>query len=812
MKTRLVVVLLQLLTLIAAPAAMAQADESARTYRLYEGITAYVNNPDGKDFTVSFDLRDLNIYASGPREVLVKVYDPEGRPVVREVIPDDGVASLAYLPALGGWDHELDYYALCYSRGSEPMVRFSAWSDPARLATVVKRSFTHNIKGGQKGVYRVLLTGDRDHYITLKLDPALSYAVCGHHTWLYGHGAQWRKSFIYVPKNTVGLHLLFAEPDLPRTRRFTLTAPDGTKLFDGPAKGAFVLQQTELAKAGMYDDKILTLEVSEGEGDFMLHVILQQPKDGPFGEYVGMGSLAVFAPDEATAKAIQGGVIYEDGLVFWHTFQVRLHRWLKAHPTDDPQVKEIADGMRLIGPGDARGSATWTNLAYAMGYFGCKIWRPAWLFMKRNDAPAELKNIVREGLILGGDRLSFAVGIERCNGNAFAQIPVALWYCHKATGDELQKERFEVFFTRWRTEGWGKGSGISKSGDSQEHFAHDNHYGYYIMENWGGGTWVKPGILEDTDDPRFRQTFDRIRTLYSYIWCRDVLANPWSSRTHHSCEEKFWKRGDANLPWKGEPGPDFTVSVNDGNEWFAARRKNYYMLTFHGRLAPAWLVNTFYGQIGFGGGVLCQLTVPGKGTVLASTVADSYGKGMDLSNWRNFHMHSIVGEMWDGRPLVSGVSEHANAKLEGNVVTSSGEVRDRPVRVARRYAFGADGIDCEVRLEPTDYEQILSLWSPGRPLSEVRTAYEMIPFVKGQAGCTVTLLGADGNALGALSATPTDAKTIVIDRKGFGVRVELEKPMKVLAGANDTILVQLADKQVPAAGIALKYRLVPFGN
>ena len=30
---------------------------------------------------------------TGPREVLFKVYDPDGQPVVREVIPDDGCAS-----------------------------------------------------------------------------------------------------------------------------------------------------------------------------------------------------------------------------------------------------------------------------------------------------------------------------------------------------------------------------------------------------------------------------------------------------------------------------------------------------------------------------------------------------------------------------------------------------------------------------------------------------------------------------------------------------------------------------------------------
>ena len=71
------------------------------TFRLYDGVTAYVPNPQGKDFTVKLDVRDLNLHETGPREVLVKIYDPDGKAVVRKVIPDDGVTSKAMLPAAG---------------------------------------------------------------------------------------------------------------------------------------------------------------------------------------------------------------------------------------------------------------------------------------------------------------------------------------------------------------------------------------------------------------------------------------------------------------------------------------------------------------------------------------------------------------------------------------------------------------------------------------------------------------------------------------------------------------------------------------
>ena len=122
-----------LLVLLTAVAAARAEDVGPETFRLYHGVTLFVNNAEGKDLTVTLDLRDLNLLGSGPREVLFKVYDPDGRPVIREVIPDDGSESIGYLPRLGGWDHELDYYALCYSRGSMPMMRWSAYSDRARL-------------------------------------------------------------------------------------------------------------------------------------------------------------------------------------------------------------------------------------------------------------------------------------------------------------------------------------------------------------------------------------------------------------------------------------------------------------------------------------------------------------------------------------------------------------------------------------------------------------------------------------------------------------------------------------------------------
>lgn len=827
--------------------AQAPAAPAENFYRLYEGITAYIHNPEGKDFSVGVDVRDLNLYANGPREVLFKIYDPDGNAVVREVIPDDGCSTPNMPDRIGGWDHELQCWIDVQAKGTTPWIRWSAWSDPARLATLVKRSFDRPIKtGGKKGVYRVVLAGTPDHYVSLRVSSNLSYGVCGHPGWSHGHGSMFKKTFIYVPEGTVGIFFAMAELDIPQTRRFKLSDPDGKVIYEGTPQGGYANPSddawraaTEPVAKGAWTGKLLTLEVSDAPGDYLVKLNLQQGKKGSFGEYVGMGSAAVFCPDEATARAIAGGTTTIDGEVYWHPFQVRFAKWLAAHKLDADekqkalrkQLEAIHGNFRLLETSDGRGVATWANWAYAMGYYGCDIFRPGWLLCKNSDTPDDVKAIIREGLTIAGDRLSFAAGGEKVNGNAFSQINVALWYAAQATGDAMLKQRFETFWERWTTQGWGPGSGLSPSGDSQEHFAHDLHYGSYIIDNWRatGNTWVKGGgILGDAaDDPRFQKVMDRYYELYSFIFCQDsgpkpgtlggtIAACPWSARTQQSASTRtvpVWNTPESH-PWKGLPGPDLTTDVNGGHEWFAARRPNYYFLTFHGRIAPEWISNCFQGQLGFGGGAICQLTIPGHGVVLASTLNDAYGRGMHPAEWRNFHIHTLAGERWDGYNVVAGITEHDDARLIGNTVAGSGEVRGAHIRAARSYTYNDDSIDCSLQLSESAYASALQLWGHSKYFAEMRLAYEMIPFVpKKKDGKTPTALTTEeGDPVTSETLT---TKSVRIDRGGFGVDVKFEKPWPVKLGENHTLMIGIvepAPKPTPIDRVAIKYKLVPFGG
>ncbi|MBI2441225.1 MAG: hypothetical protein HYV35_07640 [Lentisphaerae bacterium] len=845
--------------------AVASAKEEALasagvTLRFYQGVTAYIHNPDGKSFEINIDIRDWNLMENGPREVLVKLYDPDGRPVVRQVVADDGIAGDAYLPETGGWDHELWYYTLCYGRGSAPMIRWSSLTEPARLAAVPKRSFTFPVSANKKGIYRLLLCGSRDHVATVSIAPDLKLALAGHPLWLHGHGEMFKRSYVYVPKGTIGLDLGFAEFDQPVTRAFKLTAPDGTVLWAGQAQGGFQRSKVKFEPAGKYDEQLLTMEVADGRGDYMLHLLLNRDDVRP---YRGIGGVtALFASDPALAKALQGGAIYHDGQVFWHGFQVRLHDWLKSLKPDDyiirdssgneikpsegrsygwsakakvykglPEtpgfvplnggheppplcdslmhsyaahknknvlnvaVRDLADGLRTITVGDLPVTSSWNgNLGYAFATYGFHYWRPAWRILQQSDAPPELKAIIREAIISGGDRLAFGRGIERVNGNALSHIPMALRYAAEAAQDPLLTDLATTYFDRFVSGGWGRGVGISRSGDCHEHFGHDLLYGTYILANYSA-------IIADMNEPKFKAVRDRIQALYGYFYCDGVVAAPWGSRTAGGTSI-----GSEN--YQGRPGPDFTVSVHGGDEWFAARRKNYYLLTFHGRLAPEWLNNYFATRIGYGGGIICQLTVPGAGPVIASSSSGSYGAGMQRGNWRNFRIHALVGTLADGQPLVAADSEHLDARLEGNTVSSSGEVRDRPIHVSRRYTFQEDRIVAEVQLADTAYRMALDGRGPDSKLNE---AYEMIPFVS-EKNAPTRVLGlsvGDGPAI-EVSAEAQPARGLILDRAGFGVQIEFDKVRPVKLGQNQTVLIQLIDAPAAPNDVSFAYTLIPY--
>jgi hypothetical protein len=860
--------LLGLTCLVICFAASLQA-QTEDTVRLYEGMTTLVNNPRGKDFDITLDVRDINHLTPGPAEILIKVYDPQGHVVVREVLPDDGVTKNAYTSPMASWDHEAWYYATCYSRGLRPTVRWSTFSDPGRLKMMVKRTFNYTIKGTGKGVYRIVLLGTPDHYIDLETSPNLASGRIGSLDWLHGHGDMYRKSYLYVPRGAELVKVLFFQLDQPTDRAFVLRDHKGkivdlkeykdAPLVQGKVTDGLVTGTYKFEESGQYDDKIFTLEVTPGKDDFIVHAGFQMHLEKRLfrtNNYVN----AVFAPDKKTAKALQGAAIYHDGKVFWQGFQVRYHDWLKTvkpeqfvMPADLPvkpdyisvasnhtpemghadiimhsysahkskgalyaALKQMNTGLNRITANDKITSGPLRNMAYEMGAYSFFYQRPAWRILQQTDAPEEAKGPIREFMIAYGDRLAFSRAMARVNGNAYSSLVASFRYVVEATQDPLHKRLFDTYWDRFSNGGFGDRVGLGPSGSIQESFGYDYHYGGYVLKGW-------KSVNADIADKRLLDAYDRILTFYSYISSSGSPANPWSSRTAYSVSGGAYPGVSSKEPanyeyrWKGHGGPDFTVGVNGHNEFFAARRKTYYAVTYHGRLTPTWMGEGMYGQVGFGGGTLCQLHVPGHGQVLVSNQNGKYGKGMGLDNWRNFRIHSIVGETANGKPMVTANSEHMNARLEGNTVTSSGEVRESSVQTTRSYSFEADAIVCKVAVAESASNKTFKIWAhKPKPREFVTLAYEMIPFYKPpkwpktKSDVTVTAIDAAGKDLGELTDSPVEVASVVVDRGGYGVRIVLKKPRLVHRGANETVMIQLTSEKSLPGDLGIEYRLEPY--
>ena len=867
------VLLLLALALSASLTQTARAEET--TVRLYDAVTAFVNNPDGKEFTVKLDVRDINHSANGPSEMLVKIYPPDGKPVVREVMPDDGIDVKTYQPVVAGWDHEAWYYATVYSRGLDPAVRWSAFSDPKRLAAVPKRTLTYNVKGGQKGIYRIVLAGTRDLYVTINTDPGLKFALTGGPDWIHGVGDNLKRTYIFIPKGTIGIRLGILENDQPATRKASVSTLDGKPVLftrfnkDAPAKDRFPIAVDAsrglsvsggpFEQQGQFDDQVLAVDVPSGPNDYLLDVTLLRTKEARNwrGQPI---PLAALAPDPETAKAVMSGAIYHDGQVFFQMYQVRMYEWLKQLKPEDVEypaelamtnepyfspgshqtpkatsadklmhnypahknrgvlnaaLKEMLDGMLLIGPTDS--VVHGRNLAYEMGTYSYFYHRAAWRILQQSDAPQEVKEIIREFIIQIGDRLAFCRGLELVNGNSLASLLQGLRYCVEATKDPLQTELFDTYWKRFTTGGFGERIGVGASGGVQESFGYDYHYGGYITRGW-------QAVLTDLKDERFRKVYNGIMNLYSYTYYPEGWASPFNSRTGQAIMGGAYSPDNPTFRWKGQPGPDFTESISNANEFFAARRSNYYVLTYHGRITPTWMGEGFHGQIGFSGGTICQIEVPGKGPVISSRVLHSYGEGGHLSQWEGFHLHTMVGHTADGNPLVTANSEHPNARLVGNTVSSDGEVRQSSTHCYRTFTFEPNSILCTVELRNSIGDSVMGIYGGGNVLrTNVVDCYEMIPFEpvarvldkktkEWSQPDTAFGIGADGKTLGPIKPEGMKIGAILLNRGGYGARIDLDTARLVKLGKNNTLLVELSNKSTDARYMGFAYRIMPFSG
>jgi len=613
--------------------------------------TAFIDNSSGTDFVLNLEVRDINYQSRAPSELLVKVCPPDGIPVVRELVPDDGVNAAAYTPPVAGWDHEAFYYATCYARGIEPMLQWSSFSRPTRLATIPERTLTFPVSGGQKGVYRVLLMGNPDLYVDLKTAPALDIGVAGNPEWLHGHGDLYRRSYVYVPRGAASIHGLFLQLDQPALRHFTVSDTDGTVLLSGAGANGLSRAQFEAESPGALDGKILVVEVSDGPGDFLLNVTIRMRGEKRSGRssvktaaaitldnYEGLqpwrgpqSVTAVLAPTAAVASALAGGSIIHDGKLFWQMYQVRLYDYLRTlkpsdfeYPPDLPTVSGFYSvgshespvqgrpgwGDRVMHDYSAHKHPGALNFALRDMFFGMRLIGPG-----DHVTIGPLANLAYE---MGCYAYFFPRPawriLQQTDAPETAKAPIrefVLQICDRLAvvrGIELVNGNSLASLLeslRYCCEATDDALNQSlyhtflerfRSGGFGERVGIGASGG--LQESFGYdfhyGSYVLRGwnaVRHDLKDPDIEAMYAGIMTLYSYIYS-PIGSAPWNSRTGlpklAGGTYDPW-HDDKRFRWKGHGGSDLTENVNGGSEWFAARRSGYYFLTYHGRLSPTWM-------------------------------------------------------------------------------------------------------------------------------------------------------------------------------------------------------------------------------
>ncbi|MCX5661603.1 MAG: hypothetical protein NTW19_18150 [Planctomycetota bacterium] len=320
--------------LLAAPARAANPEPPV-FYHLRQGVTFYVVNPSGKDFTVDLDLKDLNIYCQGAQTALVKVYGPEGEVAVDDEIPDDGIVNGGYDQAWAGWDHEQWARAGLRDLGAEALFRSDAFSDPRKVEKIRGTVRSYKVKGTKPGVYQVQVVGCDDHFLGFSTTPALKFGVCGHPDFLAGHGSQFKTTYLYVPvrpwyeQSHATCSLWLIEHHYPRTRKLTLfngntPLPLKDIVYETTANSMTADQaigRVEFDAKALKPGMVLKLVneivppnvpapgVAADTGTASGGEIVSDPAEmGDFLIRVA-GIPPIFCPDEETCRAIAGGTI-----------------------------------------------------------------------------------------------------------------------------------------------------------------------------------------------------------------------------------------------------------------------------------------------------------------------------------------------------------------------------------------------------------------------------------------------------------------------------------------------------------------------
>ncbi len=296
----------------------------------------------GTGFKLKFTVRDMNTYVHAPAPVLFRVVAPDGRIVAGKFLEDDGITGGNFKYQDGIYDPFADFRYRQWHRVNSPegmpanKKRSPYLSHPEKLPF---RTAELSVPAAGKGLYRVLVVGRWDHWISITPNRPIMTGVHPGAGPLYVHGTILDKSFFYVPKSAEDIGLATTEEVVPYQCKMTLKNSSGKIIKAVEASGFCTFMSLTPEKGQVYE-----LDLSNGNSGVCLH---------------GKGFPLVMCPDVETARRIHGGAEADGkGRLTFHECIRSLNRWCDSLTKKDlevdvkltkPQKKIVLKGKFHIG-------------------------------------------------------------------------------------------------------------------------------------------------------------------------------------------------------------------------------------------------------------------------------------------------------------------------------------------------------------------------------------------------------------------------------------------------------------------------------
>ncbi len=281
-------------------------------WRPRENLLFHMKDELGSGFRLRFTVQDMNTYIHAPAPLYFQVVGPDDRILVSARLEDDGITGGNFAHQDGIYDPFADFRYRQYHRANTPGGMPPGKSRSPYLRNPEKLPFRVvelDVPAGGKGLYRVLVTGRWDHFISMTSDRPIPTAIHPGTGPLAVVGKSLAKSWFYVPEDAKDIVISVTEEELPYSVKMTLRDESGKIVDSAKAKGfCTFLMPRNIRKGAVYQ-----LEIAGAKPGTCLH---------------GRGFPFVFAPDAATAKAIRGGLeMDEKGRTSLHHFTRVFRNW-----------------------------------------------------------------------------------------------------------------------------------------------------------------------------------------------------------------------------------------------------------------------------------------------------------------------------------------------------------------------------------------------------------------------------------------------------------------------------------------------------